>query len=118
MIAALLLMLEQPTSEPMPPDFHVFENEIDGGRAFDAAMYCLAGEATKFKRAPTQAMIAAAHSECSAQTEKLREELVKVFVAHPSRIPNGLAPDEAANQFVSNLLNRFDYLVHGGKVTE
>jgi hypothetical protein len=110
MIAALLLILMQPAVEPMPPDHHVFDNEVNGGRALDAAMHCLVWAVPKSKHPPSKAVIAAAHSKCSAQTEKLRRELTQIFAKHPERMRRGLSPNEAANQFVSNLLNRFDYL--------
>jgi hypothetical protein len=111
MIAALLLILLQTAVEPMPPDHHVFDNEEAGGRAFEAAMYCLVKEGPKSKEDLRRAeiRITRAHSKCSVQTEKLREELVKIFIAYPSRRPNGLSPNEAADQFVANLLARFDY---------
>jgi hypothetical protein len=119
MIAALLFLM-QATAEPMPPDQHVFDNEEVSGRAFEAAMYCLAGEGPKSKKDLRRAeiIIARAHSKCSEQTEKLRGELVKIFIAHPSRMPSGLSPDKAADQFISNLLNRFDYVASGNKVTK
>jgi len=112
MIAALLFLM-QVTAEPMPPDQHVFDNEEAGGRAFEATMYCLAGEGPKSQEdmRRIKVIIDRAHSQCSTKTDTLRAELVKIFAAYPSRAPSGLSPGEAADQFVSNLLARFDYLI-------
>lgn len=82
MITALLLAFLQTPVEPMPPDYSVFLNEEVGGGAYHASMYCFAKEGPKSKRdlRRVKIIIARAHSKCSAQTDKLRSKLVKVFV--------------------------------------